>query len=201
MPKVPGMYSSESSEQSADKQSASAADGQESIVKSFSSTLDLIILANNMVADAITGKKKADGERAKANKSTIGLSQMKEKQEAAEDADKRAKEAMKNAGELSDEAKKDFAKAMIPMGKATYQMTQLSKEASKWFKGASAEMKSAGPMGAVKLKKKLESGIFVAKSTPEILKEWGGTSKQIIEFAKKQGVSTKGADGDMEIQG
>ena len=61
-------------------------------------------------------------------------------------------------------------------------------------------MKSAGMMGAGKLKKKLASGLFIVKILPKMLTSWTDTTAGLVSFGKKQGVSTKGASGD-EMEG
>ena len=194
MPAVPGIPGMGAADNSSGDQLASAADGQEAIVLSFLSTLNEIEAAQDIVLKALDYKKKSEGKSVTANKN-IGKTELKEKVERSAEANKKINEGLKSAGVLSENAKKEIATAMIPMGKATIQMAKLSGEASKWFKSATGEMKSAGPMGIVKLKKKLGAGLYIAKTTPAILKGWGGTSKNILEFAKKNKIPTKGADG------
>ena len=79
-------------------------------------------------------------------------------------------------------------------------MIDLAPKTKDWAKSATGEMKSAGMMGAGKLKKKLASGLYIAKTLPKMLNTWTETTAGLVSYGKKQGVSTEGASGD-EMEG
>jgi hypothetical protein len=74
-------------------------------------------------------------------------------------------------------------------------MTKLGEAAKDWSKSAKDEIKSAGAMGAIKLKKKLSAGFYIVKTTPKIIKNWASTSKSLIAFGKEQGITDAQAIG------
>ena len=50
------------------------------------------------------------------------------------------------------------------------------------------------------MKKKLGTGLYIAKATPKLIQEWTKTTSSMINFGKQAGVSTEGASGD-EMEG
>ena len=100
-----------------------------------------------------------------------------------------------SSSELDEDGKKELRKSYVPLAKGTYAMTKLGEAAKDWSKSAKDEIKSAGAMGAIKLKKKLSAGLYIVKTTPKIIKNWADTSKSLIAFGKEQGITDAQAIG------
>jgi hypothetical protein len=54
------------------------------------------------------------------------------------------------------------------------------------------------PMEIRKLKKTLDTGMFIGKSAPKLIVNLGKSSKDLLTFAKKNDLDTSGAD-DIEL--
>ena len=176
--KIPSMPGAEPEAEASSNQSA--ADAQEAIVGDFKAALGLILQAQGHVATA------------------LGMGE--EVTEASANGEQKIQEKMDASSDLDDDSKKELVKAYPPLGKGTLRMTKLAPKAKDWAKSASSEIKGAGMMGAAKLKKKLSSGLYIAKATPKLIKEWSKTTSAMVSFGKKAGVSTDGASGD-EMEG
>mgnify|MGYP000008427221 FL=1 len=193
VPKIPGISgSSESS-------GPSASDSQEQIVVQFNSVLGHILEAQLHVSTALglddqVKEVKASQGRLEGNSCKGDCpKQVKETSDAVQ---KSIDEKMKEGKVLDEAGKKELRKAFVPLAKGTYAMTKLGDAAKNWSKSAKNEIKSAGAMGALKLKKKLTAGFYIVKTTPKIIKNWASTSKNIISFGKSQGVTDEQKVGD-----
>jgi hypothetical protein len=181
----------------------SATDAQEAIVSDFKSALSLVLEAQGYVLKAV-GKS---GEASAAQASAARLSGddcaagcIEEVVESSKGAQQTISEATSQSASLDADGKKELAKAYKPLGKGTLKMIDLAPKTKDWAKSATGEMKSAGMMGAGKLKKKLASGLYIAKTLPKMLNTWTETTAGLVSYGKKQGVSTEGASGD-EMEG
>jgi hypothetical protein len=201
MPGLPGGGADDAKE--AESTGISAADAQEAIVSDFKTAYRLVIEAQGHVAEALGLKEDAEKRRtdaARISGDDCAASCMKEIAEASPKAMETIQEAMDASSTLDDNSKAILSQAYTPLVKGTLKMAQLAPKAKDWAKSASAEIKEAGLRGAGKMKKKFASGLYIAKTTPKIMKEWGETTSQIVSFGKKVGVSTDGAAGT-EMEG
>jgi hypothetical protein len=181
----------------------SASDAQEAIVGDFKLALGYVLQAQGHVATALGLNDIADGLKFQAGRLSgddCVTSCLKEVSESSAAGEEKIKEKMAEGSDLDGNSKKELAKAFVPLGKGTYTMTKLAPKAKDWAKSASGEIKSAGLMGAAKLKKKLSSGLYIAKATPKLIKEWTKTTSSMVSFGKEAGVPTKGSSGS-EMQG
>jgi len=199
--KIPSMPGAEPEAEASSNQSA--ADAQEAIVGDFKAALGLILQAQGHVATALGMGDTAESLRAEAGRLSgddCAQSCLEEVTEASANGEQKIQEKMDASSDLDDDSKKELVKAYPPLGKGTLRMTKLAPKAKDWAKSASSEIKGAGMMGAAKLKKKLSSGLYIAKATPKLIKEWSKTTSAMVSFGKKAGVSTDGASGD-EMEG
>ena len=196
MPSAPGGDSDAKEESNS---GMSAADAQEAIVVDFKAALGHVFTAQGHVMAALGLKDGASQSTANAdrlNGNDCKASCLEESAEASAAAQQKIEEEMAKGSELDAKGKKELAKAYIPLGKGTMRMAKLAPKAKDWAKGAMDEIKGAGVMGAGKMKKKLATGLYIAKTTPTLIGNWSKTTSDLISFGKKAGVSTKGASGD-----
>jgi len=195
---IPGADSKEE-----ESSSVSAADAQEAIVRDFKAALGFVLQAQGHVAKALGMEDTAESLRAEAGRLSgddCAQSCLEEVTEASASGEQKIQERMAAGSDLDADSKKELSKAFPPLGKGTLRMTKLAPKAKDWVKSASSEIKSAGMMGAAKMKKKLGTGLYIAKATPKLIQEWTKTTSSMINFGKQAGVSTEGASGD-EMEG
>ena len=200
MPGLPGGGGDDAKEEST---GVSASDAQEAVVSDFKIAFGLVVEAQGHVAEALGLKTIADERRAGAERLSgddCAASCLEETKEASAEAMKKIQESMDASSNLDDAGKAILSRAFTPLVKGTLKMAQLAPKAKDWAKSASAEIKEAGIRGAGKMKKKFATGLYIAKTTPKLMKEWGTTTSQIVSFGKKMGVSTDGASGS-EMEG
>ena len=196
MPSAPGGDSDAKEESNS---GMSAADAQEAIVVDFKAALTHVVTAQSHVMGALGFKDDAAESLARAerlNGDDCKASCIEASAEASAAAQQKIEEEMASGLELDADGKKELAKAYIPLGKGTIRMAKLAPKAKDWAKAAMDEIKGAGVMGAGKMKKKLATGLYIAKTTPKLIGTWADTTTKLVSFGKKAGVSTKGASGD-----
>ena len=198
VPTIPGVGAAEEN-----SSGLSAADSQEAIVTEFKTALGFVLEAQGHVATALGLSDIAESLRAEAGRLSgddCAQSCLKEVTEASADGEKKIREQMSAGAALDADSKKELAKAFPPLGKGTLTMAGLAPKAKDWATSATGEIKNAGMMDAAKLKKKLGTGLYIAKTTPKLIKEWTATTSSMVSFGKKAGVPTEGASGD-EMEG
>jgi hypothetical protein len=196
MPGIPGSSADDAKE--TESPTVSASDAQEAVVGDFKTAFGLVLEAQGHVAEALGLKDTAESLRAEAGRLSgddCAESCLKEVTEASADGKKKIQEQIDASSDLDDNSKAVLSRAFTPLVKGTLKMAQLAPKAKDWAKSASAEIKEAGIRGAGKMKKKFATGLYIAKTTPKLMKEWGKTTSQIVSFGKKVGVSTDGAAG------
>jgi len=201
MPGLPGSGADDAKE--AESTGISASDAQEAVVSDFRTAYRLVQEAQGHVAEALGLKKTADLLRTNAARISgddCAESCFKETLETSAKGMETIQEAMDKSSNLDDNSKAILSQAFNPLVKGTLKMAQLAPKAKDWAKSASSEIKEAGLRGAGKMKKKFATGLYIAKTTPKLMKEWGKTTSQIVSFGKKVGVSTDGAAGT-EMEG
>lgn len=102
---------------------------------------------------------------------------------------------MSEGENLSAESKALYAKAVLPYAKSVAKTAKLSGPIKDFTKEAQNAIKSIkNPMEIRKLKKSLDTGLFVGKNVPKLIGSLGKSSKDLITFAKKNDISTKGTE-------
>ncbi len=56
------------------------------------------------------------------------------------------------------------------------------------------EVKAAGMMGAITLKKKLDTGLFISTKSPGLIKDILSTAKKLLTYSKENNIEIEGAD-------
>jgi hypothetical protein len=194
IPSLPGV-----SGNGGNSSSQSASDAQEAIVGDFKAALGYVLKSQGHVAMALGMEDTAEGLRAEAGRLSgddCAQSCLKEVTEASTEGTKKILEQMKAGSNLDADSKKELTKAFPPLVKGTLVMSKLAPKAKDWAKSASSEIKGAGFAGAAKLKKKLSTGLYIAKTTPKLIKEWSSTTSSFVSFGKQAGVPSDGASGD-----
>ena len=97
------------------------------------------------------------------------------------------------------EAKKLYAKALVPYIKSVAKTSKLSGPIKDFMNEAQNSLKSIkNPMQIRKLKGTLDTGLFVGKNVPKLIVTLGKSSKDLLTFAKANEMDTSGAD-DIEL--
>ena len=95
--------------------------------------------------------------------------------------------------DLSDEAKKELAKAIPPYLKAVYKTSQLSGPMKDFSAEARQTLAQAAvnPLKLRKLQKTLSTGMSIAKNGPGLIKSLTSNAKDLVTFSKEAGVVVK----------
>jgi hypothetical protein len=96
--------------------------------------------------------------------------------------------------DLSDEAKEEFAKALPLYAKGTIASLKLVPDVEKWGKSATSALKGAGLMDAVKMKKSLDTGLYVATELPGYISTAKDSYTTLIAFSKKNNIDVSKAE-------
>ena len=100
-----------------------------------------------------------------------------------------------NAGELSQEAKKTYAKGLIPYAQGIAKTSETSKLAQEWMTAAKSEIASIrNPIKAARLGKTFKTGMTIAQTLPAFFKALGTSTKGVFSFAKTQNLDTSKAE-------
>ena len=101
----------------------------------------------------------------------------------------------KNAGKLSQEAKKTYAKGLIPYAQGIAKTSETSKLAQEWMTAAKSEVASIrNPIKAARLGKTFKTGMTIAQTLPGFFKALGTSTKGVFSFAKTQNLDTSKAE-------
>tara|TARA_B110000003_G_C16612242_1_gene519917 strand:- start:1144 stop:1821 length:678 start_codon:yes stop_codon:yes gene_type:complete len=111
-----------------------------------------------------------------------------------------AQQSVINEGEsINSESKALYAKALKPYVKSVAKTAKLSQPIEDFMNEAQNSLKSIkNPMEIRKLKKTLDTGLFIGRNTPKLIVNLGKSSKDLLSFAKKNDLDTSGAD-DIEL--
>jgi len=103
--------------------------------------------------------------------------------------------------QLSDEGKELYREAIPYMVKGSVGIAKLSDTAGSFYDTAKDEIKSAGMMGATKVKSKLDAGLYVAPKIPGLIGSTAKTTKMLISYGKKIQVLDADAQYDEALKG
>tara|TARA_B100000700_G_C14835271_1_gene756523 strand:+ start:219 stop:926 length:708 start_codon:yes stop_codon:yes gene_type:complete len=167
---------------------------QANLIAAVSDALVDVLTAQAMIAEA-----QGNGELAATLKNTssaiTGGDGSSEDIQGAVTLSEEAREVMDSVveekGELDDDAKALYAKALVPYVKAVAKTAKLSEPISDFMNSAQNSLKSIrNPMEIRKLKSTLDTGLFVGKNVPKLIVSLGKSSVGLITFAKKNGLDT-----------
>lgn len=187
---LPGMGGSKS--QSTESSGPDAVALQEGIVRQYNAASAELLTAQALLAKAFGSKEDAAKaeEEAKALRSgnVSDEDSIKKTVATSKEIDAKTKEWMGKNVALSDEGRKLYASAFIPYAKAVAGTNKLLPELKKFSEAATAQIKSAGLMDALKMKGKLAAGMYLASNLPGHASMLVGTSKNILTYAKSNNI-------------
>ena len=100
---------------------------------------------------------------------------------------------------MSGGSKALYGKALLPYIKAVAKTAKLKDPISNFMKDAQSTLKTTrNPMKLIKLKKTLDTGLFVGKNVPKLIVSLATSAKDLMSFAKKNDLDTSEAD-DIEL--
>lgn len=153
----------------------------------------------DLVSQLVTLREKvlmADGTPSKED--------LKKITELTKEATAAVKSSVDSEQSLSDEGKVLYRESIPHMVAGSVGIAKLSKSVGEFTDSAKNEIKAAGVMGAMKIKSKLDAGLFVAPKIPGLIGSTANTTKMLITYGKKIKVldeneqydeALKGADG------
>jgi len=181
---------------SASSDGTSAATSQDALVNRFNKALFNIVAAQEKLALAFGMAE--DAAELEAQKNLLGGSPSKDDYKRAlavsNAANDKITEATETQATLDAEGKTRYVEALPLYAKGTYNIVKLGPEASKWMQSAQAEIKGAGVMGLVSLKKKLDVGLFIAPKVPGLIKSFTSASGKLVSYGKSNDIDTSGAN-------
>jgi hypothetical protein len=164
---------------------------QEQLVKKFVGAQRNLLQAQALVAEALGlkgDKEKLDAERDALSKGNVDKKALKKSVRLTKDAQKAIDKKTAEGKALSDTGKKLMAKSLVPYAKSVAGVTGMVGDAKTLADGIQAQIKAAGAMGAMKVKKAFDVGLYVAPKVPGLA---AGMTKQLgsmVSYAKKNGV-------------
>jgi len=177
---------------------------QDSLVKTYQSSLGDILSSQALLLEAYGMKEDAAKLRSEAEalaKGPLDKAQISKFTGSSEDVNKSINAQIDKQKALTAEGRKKYQQALLPYATGVAKMAKLAPEFKSFLKSASGQLKSASLMGKLKVKKQLDVGIYLAKATPGYLSNVASTTKKVVTYAKKQGVSKKAADNALEMLG
>ncbi len=173
---------------------------QEKLVKSFVASQENLLEAQSLVADALGlkgEKEKLDAERKALGSGSADKKSLKRSVGLSEDAQDAIDKKMEAGEALSDSGKKLIAKSLVPYAKSVAGVVDMVNDAKTLADGIQGQIKSAGMMGAMKVKKTFDVGLYIAPKVPGLA---AGMTKQLtsmVSFAKKNGVKVPKEASDL----
>ena len=197
MPSMPKFGAKPEPESEAKEPAASASDSQDALVAQFKDTLSSILLAQKYLAIAFDQADQASQLDAEMTslEGDCGKDCLARATKVSVDANKSIGKKLDAQAEISAEGKANYLLAIPPYIKGTLSAKDLATAAADWGKQATGEIKSAGMMNAPKLKKKLDSGMYVAQQTPKLIKNWATATKQLATYAKASDIDLGSVEG------
>ena len=200
--KVPGLGKAEP----AASTSADAGGLQDALVRDYLTANSSIQKGQELLLEAF-GKKQEAAEEEQEQASLSGNASKQDLQRIASQT-KEAQEAiaksMEEGIELTEEGKAKYRESIPHMIQGAVGISKLAQTASEFIDSSKNEIQSAGLMGAAKLKKKLDAGLFVAPKIPGLIATTAKNAKGLITYGKKNKIldpddqsadALKGADG------
>jgi len=177
---------------------------QNSLVKTYQSSLGDILSSQALLLEAYGMKEDAAKLRAEADamaKGPLDKKGFEKSTSMSAEANKKVNAKMDEEKALTDEGRGKYQQALLPYATGVVKMTKLVPEFQKFLQSAINQFNSAPLMGKMKVKKQLDVGMYLAKATPGYLANVTTTTKKIVTYAKRQGVSKKATDNALAALG
>ena len=187
LPSIPKAGGSDDSKESGGGPSAEVA--QEALVRDYSKAAASVLRAQQNFLAAFGNKDKAAALEVAAN--NLESSDKPSKQEIADakalsdEANDEIKNLTSEEADFSEEGKAYYRAAIPYMAKGVQGLVKLANTAKDFIDNAQSEIKSAGLMGAAKLKKKLDAGLYVAPKIPSLVGDTTKNFKSLVSYGKK----------------
>jgi hypothetical protein len=95
---------------------------------------------------------------------------------------------------LSEEAKGEFVKALPHYARGTAHTLNLLPQVKDWGSASAVAMKDAGLVNSVKMKRDLESGLYIAKALPDYAKNAKNSYDSLISYSRSNNIDTSVAE-------
>lgn len=164
---------------------------QTQLVKRFVGAQEDLIDAQSLIADALGLKKekeKLETEGKALGKGNVDKSSLQKSVAVTENANKAIQKKIDEGATLSDEGKALLGKSLIPYAKSVTGTAGMVGDAKNLATGIQAQIKAAGMMGAMKVKKAFDVGLYLAPKIPTLAGGQLSQLKKMIDFARKTGV-------------
>jgi hypothetical protein len=181
----------------------SLVDQQSGIVETLVNGLEQYTSGQAIVARALGLKDEAD--ILESEQEALGSGNVKDKgsiersMSVTSSAQEAIEKKMEEGAILSEEAKKEFAKALPYYARGTVNSIRLLPEVKDWGVSASGAVKEAGLMKAGKLKKQFDTGMFIVKKLPKYVKTAKDSYGSMKSFFGKNEIDTSEADSLMDF--
>ena len=177
---------------------------QESLVKTYQASAINILTAQAYLLEAYGLKQKAAELRAEAKaieNGTTNTEQIDTVKKLSIDANNLINSYIKNETALTNEARKTYQQALLPYATGVAEMVKLEPDFKNFLQSAKDQVSSASLMEKMSVKEKLDVGMYLAMEAPGYIVNVASTTKNIVTYAKKQGVSTKVAEKALKSLG
>jgi hypothetical protein len=174
---------------------------QDSLVKTYQSSLGDILSSQALLLEAYGIKEDAAKLRAEADaieKGPLNKAQLEKATSLSADANEQVNAKMDEEKALSDEARGKYQQALLPYATGVAEMAKLTPDFQSFLQSASDQVKNAPLMEKRKVKKQLDVGMYLAKAAPGYITNVTTTTKRVVTFAKRQGVSKQTTDNALE---
>lgn len=171
---------------------------QDELVKRFVSGFENLTAGQAQAARALGLKEEAD--KLESERDALRSGNVRDKDgikrtmRVTRSAQDKIDEKLAEGFVLDDEAKKELAKALPFYARGTADTIQLIPVAIKWSTSAISAIKGAGIMGALKLKKRLGTGLYIAKSLPGYVRNAKNSYQTLMAFSRKNEIDTSEAE-------
>jgi hypothetical protein len=170
---------------------------QDSLVKTYQSSLGDILSAQALFLEAY-GKKEDAAKLVSAaeaiGKGSVDKDEFAKSTTLSKDANETIRKDIAEGEELSSEGRAKYQEGLLPYASGVGKIAKLRPEFEKFTQSAKAQLDSASMMEKLKVKKQLDVGIYLATKAPGYVADLASTTKEILTFAKKQGVSEQTTD-------
>jgi hypothetical protein len=167
-------------------------DAQKGLVKQFNKAAKDVAHAQKIFASALGLKKKAAAIEAESKALKSGAvddkNAMKRFSKRSGATNKAILAKIKKTDQLSEKAKKKFAKGFKPFFSGLAESQKISSTATGFVENAINTISAASVVEKVTLTKNLQPGLYVAQEMPGFAVNLYNSSKTLIAFAESQGI-------------
>lgn len=166
---------------------------QEALVRRYMTAAASVNEAQIKFAKALNMKKEAaalqDQQKVLTSGSVIAdAKSLKKMTKLSKSTNKAISENMQQEKNLSKEAKAEISKGLVYLAASIVETKNMIDEFEPFIESAQSQISSVSPMKMRKIKKKLDSGLYVATKTPGQLANLTTTATKMISFAQSNNI-------------